>query len=374
MISFKNYKSKFSRNINGFFKEIPNTKSSQNDFKILFQKRFTSTNNINMRKDHKKNSFSFMRNKFINRTKVITRLNSFERKTKFISLNNSKSRLFYNPNTFQSNKDINTSKTRTLNNSRNNFSYYVTYRNSFEKKPIKYVKIKNHNMMKNELKNNCLYNYLMNASNIGITKNISNVSLNANKFEMSLRNKFIIAGKDRLKNKLLNEKIKKAILGINKIIPPVIKLNAKKNNISKSYKNIKLNLSNNNLTKTNILKNNQNKTSNNKPNLKFKYKEKGIKNIESKRKTEMNNNKKGLDESIINKAIKEEKEENIFSGISKYTTKVEEEGILELNEVQDLIIYYKLEKESGKDYLFNRNDYANFIQNKMKGYLGFFMS
>ena len=88
----------------------------------------------------------------------------------------------------------------------------------------------------------------------------------------------------------------------------------------------------------------------------------------------MNNNKIGLNESIINKAIKEEKEENIYSGLSKYTTKVEEEGILELNEVQDLIIYYKLEKESGKDYLFKKNDYANFIQNKMKKYLGFFMS
>ena len=82
--------------------------------------------------------------------------------------------------------------------------------------------------MKNKINNTSLYNYSMNTSNNSITKNNSNVFLKSNKFEISSRNKFIIAGKKQLKNKILKEKIKNAILGINKIIPPVIKLNPKK--------------------------------------------------------------------------------------------------------------------------------------------------
>ena len=67
------------------------------------------------------------------------------------------------------------------------------------------------------------------------------------------------------------------------------------------------------------------------------------------------NNKKGVNETIIKENIKEEK---INTGLSTYTTNIKEDGLLELNEVQDLIIYYKLDKESGKDYLFKENDYS----------------
>ena len=82
------------------------------------------------------------------------------------------------------------------------------------------------------------------------------------------------------------------------------------------------------------------------------------------------NNKKGVNETIIKENIKEEK---INTGLSTYTTKIEEDGLLELNQVQDLIIYYKLDKESGKDYLFKENDYANFMENRMKKYLSFYI-
>ena len=209
----------------------------------------------------------------------------------------------------------------------------------------------------------------MNTSNNSITKNNSNVFLKSNKFEISSRNKFIIAAKEQLKNKILKEKIKNAILGINKIIQPVIKLNTKKNKFAKSYKNIKVDLRNNNPSKANISNNNQSGT-NDIINLKFKYNEKCIKDIETKKKTEMNN-KKGLNETIIKEDTKEEK---INTGLSTYTTKIEEDGLLELNQVQDLIIYYKLDKESGKNYLFEKNDYANFIENRIKKYLRFYVS
>ena len=128
-------------------------------------------------------------------------------------------------------------------------------------------------------------------------------------------------------------------------------------------------MSNNNPTEANISNNNQNKTNNDLINLKFKYNEKCIKDIETK-KNEMNN-KKGVNETIIKENIKEEK---INTGLSTYTTNIKEDGLLELNEVQDLIIYYKLDKESGKDYLFKENDYANFMENRMKKYLSFYIS
>ena len=79
-------------------------------------------------------------------------------------------------------------------------------------------------------------------------------------------------------------------------------------------------------------------------------------------------------ELIIKTIIKKEKEKNIYSDLSQYTTKIEEEGMLEMNEVKDLIIYYKLDEESGKDYLLKKNDYTNFIRNKMKKYLDFYLS
>ena len=368
--------SKVSRNNNniGYTKEIPISKSIQNEFKILFPKRFTSTHNINLRKKGKKNPCLFKRNKIINKTKDITRINSFEDKTKFLISYNSKSKIFYNPTIVQSNQNINISRNRTVNNSNNNSFYYITYRNSIKRNPnICFNKIKypNYpNMMTNKINNTSLYNYSINNSNNRITNNNSNVSLKSNKFEISLKNKFVINGKDQLKNKILREKIKKAILGINKIIPPVIKLNTKKNKFAKSYKNIKIDLRKNNHTKPHFSNKNQNKSTNNMPNLKFKFNEKCVKNIESKKKPEMDN-KKNLNETKSNKP---KKEENINTGISLYTTKIEEEGILEMNEVQDLIIYYKLDKESGKDYLFKENDYANFIQDRMKKYLGFYMS
>ena len=373
MNSLEKNDSNVNRNKNVFQKEKSISKSIKNELKILSQKRFTSTNNFNIRAKYKKNPFLFKRNKFIDKTNVITRINSSENKTNFITSYNSKSKLFYLQNIVQSYININISRNITLNNSisNNNSSYSNTYRNKIKGKTnMNLNKIKNQNVIKNKINNTSSYNYLINTSNNGIIKNNSNASLIANKFEISFRNKFIITEKNGLKNKILRDKIQKAILGINTIISPIIKLNKKKSNFEKSYKNINLVLCNNNFTKPNISNNNQNKTSNNEPNLKFKYNEKCIKNIGSKRKLEISN-KRGKKESISKKAIKEE---SLYSGLSLYTTKVEEEGMLELNEVKDLIIYYKLDKESDKNYLFAKNDYSNFIQNRMKKYLGFYLS
>ena len=58
---------------------------------------------------------------------------------------------------------------------------------------------------------------------------------------------------------------------------------------------------------------------------------------------------------------------------SNNTTKIEEEGMLKIDEVRDIIIYYNLNKESYKDYLFEKFDYNFFIKKKMKKYFKFFM-
>ena len=60
-------------------------------------------------------------------------------------------------------------------------------------------------------------------------------------------------------------------------------------------------------------------------------------------------------------------------GFSNNTTKIEEEGMLEMNDVKDIIIYYNLSKELNKDYLFEKFDYNFFIEKKMNNYFRFFI-
>ena len=47
--------------------------------------------------------------------------------------------------------------------------------------------------------------------------------------------------------------------------------------------------------------------------------------------------------------------------------------MLKIDEVRDIIIYYNLNNESYKDYLFEKFDYNFFIKKKMKKYFKFFM-
>ena len=80
-----------------------------------------------------------------------------------------------------------------------------------------------------------------------------------------------------------------------------------------------------------------------------------------------------------NKKNKKEKIKNNNSSLndtikfSKSTTKIEDEGELGLDDVRDIIIYYNLSKELIKDYLFEKNDYINFLQKKGKKYLRIFV-
>ena len=55
-------------------------------------------------------------------------------------------------------------------------------------------------------------------------------------------------------------------------------------------------------------------------------------------------------------------------------SKITDEGFLEMDEIQDIIIYFKLSKELYKDYLFEKNDYNLFIRKRMKKYMNFFIN
>ena len=82
-------------------------------------------------------------------------------------------------------------------------------------------------------------------------------------------------------------------------------------------------------------------------------------------------------DSKLNK-IKEGKIKSNISSLdntikfSQSTTKVEDEGELGLDEVKDIIIYYNLNEETQKYYLFMKNDYIDFLQKEKNKYLNFF--
>ena len=101
-------------------------------------------------------------------------------------------------------------------------------------------------------------------------------------------------------------------------------------------------------------------------------------------KDEKNENKIKIEKKreLIESANKKNKKEKIKNNnsslndtikFSKSTTKIEDEGELGLDDVRDIIIYYNLSKELIKDYLFEKNDYINFLQKKGKKYLRIFV-
>ena len=307
--------------------------------------------------------------------------------------------------------------------------------NKLKNQNWKRYKIYRRNKYINLTNNISSYNTSINNSINGSLIMNSKISLKKNNLGGTLRNKFYKAGKYKLKDRELDKKIKNSILRYNKNMNPLINLKNIKENIKKmrimkkteSNKKNELNLNEYIHTKSNILSINKNKTLNNmiirnmrynniysnlnKTNIninnnnriynynKFnkKNKEKNSlyniffkdetnnqnikvkeRNIEIKNGAE--NNKKEVKLSI-NKQNKIEKIKNndcrfnSFDNtikLSKTTTKIEEEGELGLDEIKDLIIYFKLNKETNKDYLFKKNDYIDFIKNSKKRYVNFF--
>ena len=115
------------------------------------------------------------------------------------------------------------------------------------------------------------------------------------------------------------------------------------------------------------------KAETNNQNIKIKKRNIEIKNgaENNKKEVKLSINKQNKIEKIKNNDCRFNSFDNTIK-LSKTTTKIEEEGELGLDEVKDLIIYFKLNKETNKDYLFKKNDYIDFIKNSKKRYVNFF--
>ena len=156
------------------------------------------------------------------------------------------------------------------------------------------------------------------------------------------------------------------------------KLNKNKNNSINNHSKISIN---NNYSIYKINKFSQNKKQK-ETNLIIIFKDgKTKRNIlikkPNKKNKNLNENSKKLLSNIT--TPKKENDINMDSKLSKSflksnnTTMINDEGILELDEVKDAIIYYNLNKELNKDYLFEKFDYDFFIKKMKKKYFKFFI-
>jgi hypothetical protein len=96
----------------------------------------------------------------------------------------------------------------------------------------------------------------------------------------------------------------------------------------------------------------------------------------------INKTRVGIEEKEMNEPIIEddiqEKPNNTNSSLdhtikfSINSSKIEDEGELGLDEVRDIIVYYRLDEEEGKNYLFEKNDSINYSKNRKDIYLKYF--
>jgi hypothetical protein len=96
----------------------------------------------------------------------------------------------------------------------------------------------------------------------------------------------------------------------------------------------------------------------------------------------INKTRVGIEEKEMNEPIIEddiqEKPNNTNSSLdhtikfSINSSKIEDEGELGLDEVRDIIVYYRLDEEEDKNYLFEKNDSINYSKNRKDIYLKYF--
>lgn len=328
------------------------------------------------------------------------------------------------------NMSRNVSLNHTINNS-SNHSYNFMSLNSKKFKPKSfYNKINKNETMKLEKINsiNKKFNLVVNktlmnsSNNYSINENMKKqmiIPFYSNKIDNSMRNTFFGIGNNKLlkkeiENKIRNVfdhkgKIKKSINIINmnlnkkKLIKQNISQNKsdknnnnifKKNNFLKTENNENLNNNMNDIKKFKqnfIIKRfklniNNNYINKNESKLRIKKKKNNNNLISDKNNQKLNDKDKiSINDKEINKSktkkIKKDKIINSNSSLdntlqfSKYSSKAgrESEGELSLDEVKDIIIYFKLNKESKKDYLFKKEDYIEFLQKRKKKYFKFFV-
>ena len=94
----------------------------------------------------------------------------------------------------------------------------------------------------------------------------------------------------------------------------------------------------------------------------------------SKRQFSKKNNSKDDKKNITEGYLINSLEENKFIKEKSDAESENDEGMLSLDEVEDIISYYKLENVVEEKYLFFNNDYKNFMEKNKNNLLNFFVS
>ena len=188
-------------------------------------------------------------------------------------------------------------------------------------------------------KNNCKA-IINNKNNYKKDKINQNVQILSRK---NIQNSFVLNNRKINANyKKVNEDMKKKINKLNINI-----INKKISNKYQRNNDLKLNINNNTVTIINERKN------------KIYGKEKNDSILIQKKSEKLESKNSSLDNTVK---------------FSKSSSKIEDEGELGLDEVKDIIIYYKLNGETQKNYLFTKKDYIDFIKEGKNKYLNFFFT
>ena len=311
------------------FQKINNSINNKFNLTTNSKSLFNNSINVSINESSKKykiipfnthNNFdNSLRNKLfgISKNKLIKR--EMENKIKKVFLGRNLIKKNNNPSLIKLNNRYNTKKTTSKEDSKN------------KSKNINKFISKNTNKTTIYKKNNSKIDK--------INKNNQNISKKNFQDNISLNNKKINANYNKI-----NEYMKKKFnnLNINIINKKIFNKYHGKNNYN-NYINLNIN---HNIT-SNI---NENKNK--------------IEDIE-KNDSKLNKIKEGKIKSNISSL------DNTIK-FSQSTTKVEDEGELGLDEVKDIIIYYNLNEETQKYYLFMKNDYIDFLQKEKNKYLNFF--
>ena len=94
----------------------------------------------------------------------------------------------------------------------------------------------------------------------------------------------------------------------------------------------------------------------------------------SKRQFSKKNNSKDDKKNITEGYLINSLEENKFIKEKSDAESENDEGMLSLDEVEDIISYYKLENVVEEKYLFFNNDYKNFMEKNKNNLLNFFVN
>ena len=398
-----------------------NGKHKNHNFSNIYNSSFTNKNNIsNINKSNNitiNSSINHIVNNItINNNSINGSYNNFNSKYKnSFSKRKEKNYMTYIDKMNVKN-DISLKKSTTLSrnvhnsliNNYNQTILYLSFKNSkafknrkkFNNKKKKLFLIPNNSIYNSTDSNNIIsYHYNLTNENVKNPKEnskcLENRNSNLNKKIVSKKKSFNkkdnnntnkknnIIYKNNIKNRFNNKIFFDYIL--NKVYR---KRKKNKNiliNIKKDFKSRNSNYIPNNFKKnnSNISKVQINKSVNNNLNKQLNITNKNLKNnmhysnYDLDRKD--NNNNKLLDEHLKNANINTKEEIKKNSSLdntikfSKLTSEEDNEGELELDEVQDIIVYYNLNEIGSKNYLFKNKDYNDFIEKDVCKYLNFFM-